>query len=61
MLLTPLLLSAHAKGQVPTITTRRIGPTLIYERLWLQACCRHVIDQLLGLAPTGTLCLITAH
>src|SRR3954463_13651622 len=25
-----LLLSAHAKGQLPTITTRRIGPALIF-------------------------------
>jgi hypothetical protein len=42
-----LLLSAHAKGQVPTITTRRIGPTLIFERLWQQTGCRHVVEQLL--------------
>ena len=43
-----LLLSAHAKGQVPTLTTRRIGPALIFERLWHQTGCRHVIDQLLA-------------
>jgi hypothetical protein len=42
-----LLLSAHAKGQLPTITTRRIGPALIVERLWQQTGCRHVIEQLL--------------
>jgi transposase len=42
-----LLLSAHAKGQLPTITTRRIGPALIFERLWQQTGCRHVIEQLL--------------
>ena len=42
-----LLLSAHAKGQVPTITTRRIGPALIFERLWQQTGCRHVVEQLL--------------
>ena len=42
-----LLLSAHAKGQIPTITTRRIGPTLIFERLWQQTGCRNVIKQLL--------------
>jgi transposase len=40
-----LLLSAHAKGQLPTITTRRIGPALIFERLWQQTGCRHVIDK----------------
>ena len=43
-----LLLSAHANGQVPTITTRRIGPALVFERLWQQTGCRHVIERLLG-------------
>jgi hypothetical protein len=43
-----LLLSAHAKGNLPLITTRRIGPALIFERLWQQTGCRHVIEQLLG-------------
>jgi transposase len=42
-----LLLSAHAKGQLPTITTQRIGPALVFERLWQQTGCRHVIEQLL--------------
>jgi hypothetical protein len=42
-----LLLSAHAKGLLPTITTRRIGPALIFERLWQQTGCRHVVEQLL--------------
>jgi transposase len=42
-----LLLSAHAKGQLPTITTRRIGPALIFERLWRETGCQRVIEQLL--------------
>jgi Transposase DDE domain len=42
-----LLLSAHAKGQLPTITTRRIGPALIFQRLWQETGCQHVIEQLL--------------
>jgi transposase len=42
-----LLLSAHAKGQLPTFTTRRIGPALIFERLWHQTGCRHVVERLL--------------
>jgi hypothetical protein len=42
------LLSAHAKGQLPTITTRRIGPALIFERLWRETGCQRVIEQLLG-------------
>src|SRR4029079_12449967 len=35
-----LLLSAHAKGQLPTITTRRIGPALVFQRPWQQTGCR---------------------
>jgi hypothetical protein len=42
-----LLLSAHAKGQLPTITTRRIGPALIFERLWRETGCQRVIERLL--------------
>lgn len=43
-----LLLTAHQSGQVPTITTQRIGPTLIFERLWQQTGCQQVIAQLLA-------------
>src|SRR5512142_860670 len=42
-----LLLSAHAQGQLPTITTRRIGPALVSQRLWQQTGCQRVIEQLL--------------
>jgi hypothetical protein len=42
-----LLLSAHAQGQLPTITTRRIGPALVFQRLWQQIGCPRVIEQLL--------------
>jgi hypothetical protein len=42
-----LLLSAHAKGQLPTITTRRIGPALIFQRLWKATGCQRVIERLL--------------
>jgi hypothetical protein len=42
-----LLLSAHAKGHLPTITTRRIGPALIFQRLWQQTGCQRAIEQLL--------------
>jgi transposase len=43
-----LLLTAHRTGQVPAITTRRIGPTLIFERLWQETGCAQVLAQLLG-------------
>jgi hypothetical protein len=42
-----LLRSAHAQGQVPTITTQRIVPALIFQRLWQQTGCRRVIERLL--------------
>jgi hypothetical protein len=42
-----LLLSAHAQGHLPSITTRRIGPALAFERLWQQTGCRQVIERLL--------------
>jgi hypothetical protein len=42
-----LLLSAHAQGQLPTITTRHIGPALIFQRLWKETGCQRVIERLL--------------
>src|SRR5512134_1073841 len=42
-----LLLSAHAKGQLPTITASRIGPALVVQRLWQQTGCQPVIERLL--------------
>src|SRR5919107_5485101 len=38
-----MLLSAHAQGQLPTITARRIGPALIFQRLWQETGCQQVI------------------
>ena len=43
-----LLLTAHQNGQAPAIRTRRIGPTLIFERLWQETGCQHVLAQLLS-------------
>src|SRR5262249_22289763 len=43
-----LLLSAHAQGQLPTVTTRRIGPALVFHRLWQQTGCQRVIERLLN-------------
>jgi len=43
-----LLLSAQASGQLPTITTRRVGPPLIFERLWQQTGCPDVLRDLLA-------------
>ena len=37
----------HGRPRQRVITTRRIGPALVFERLWQQTGCRHVIEQLL--------------
>jgi DDE family transposase len=42
-----LLLTAHRNGQTPSITTRRIGPALILERLWQETGCQAVLAELL--------------
>jgi arginine repressor len=42
-----LLLTAHRSGQVPVVTSQRIGPTLIFERLWQETGCQQVISALL--------------
>lgn len=42
-----LLLSAHAQGRLPTITTRRIGPAPVFQRPWQQTGCQRVIERLL--------------
>ena len=43
-----LLLSAHAKGQLPVIKTTHIGPALVFDRLWQQTGCQRVIKKLLS-------------
>jgi transposase len=43
-----LLITAHRNGQVPTLTTQRIGPTLIFERFWQETGCQQIITQLLA-------------
>jgi Transposase DDE domain len=43
-----LLLTAHRNGQVPVIKSQRIGPTLIFERLWQETGCHQVLRDLLA-------------
>jgi transposase len=43
-----LLITAHRSGQVPTLNTQHIGPTLIFERLWQETGCQAVINQRLS-------------
>jgi len=42
-----LVLTDHARGRLPAYTSRRIGPGLVFQRLWQQTGCQHVIRQLL--------------
>jgi hypothetical protein len=43
-----MLLSAFEKGETTTIDARRIGPPLLFERLWRDSFCRSVIEDLLA-------------
>jgi hypothetical protein len=43
-----LVLSAEARGAAPVLGCRRIGPGLIFERLWAETGCRSVIEALAG-------------
>jgi hypothetical protein len=43
-----LLLTAHRDGQLLTLNTRRLGPALIFDRLWQQTHCRDVLSTLLA-------------
>jgi hypothetical protein len=43
-----LLLTAHRNGQVPVVTSHRMGPTLIFERLWQETGCQQVLHDLLA-------------
>ncbi len=43
-----LLLAAHREGRLPTVRAWRIGPVLVFERLWKELGIPEVIDRLLG-------------
>src|SRR4029077_3903160 len=43
-----LLLTAHRNGQAPVLTTPRMRPSLIFERLWQQSGCQAVLRELLA-------------
>ena len=45
---TLLLLSAQADGQLPVITTRSLGPGLIFDRLWRETGCQAALEELLA-------------
>jgi len=41
-----MVLTAHRQGEAPAIQARRIGPTLVFQRLWNELRIPQVIDQL---------------
>ena len=43
-----ILLSAFEKGETTTIEAKRIGPPVLFERLWRDSFCRSVIEDLLA-------------
>lgn len=43
-----LLLTAHRHGNAPAIRTTRIGPSLVFERLWRETGCQQVLEGLLA-------------
>jgi hypothetical protein len=43
-----LLLTAHREGNAPAVNATRIGPSLIFERLWRETGCHHVLTALLA-------------
>lgn len=43
-----LLVSAHERGETVTVSTRRVGPALVFERLWEETGCRAVVESLIA-------------
>jgi transposase len=41
-----LILGAHQKGEAPVVRTRRLGPALVFARLWQETGCAPVVKQL---------------
>jgi len=48
-----MLLSAVEKGEATTIEARRIGPPLLFERLWRDSFCQSVIDTFWPIASSN--------
>lgn len=43
-----MVIEAHDRGEAPVIGVRRIGPCMIFERLWKQTGLKRVVEDLLG-------------
>lgn len=42
-----MVICAHKRGETPEAASRRVGPAMIFERLWRESGCREVIEKLL--------------
>jgi len=45
---TLMVISSHRRGESVKVASRRIGPALVFERLWQETGCQKVIEKLLG-------------
>lgn len=43
-----LVLSAHRRSETTLVATKRIGPVLVFERLWRQSGCQAIVEELAG-------------
>jgi Transposase DDE domain len=43
-----MVLSLLDEGSIPALNCKRVGPPLLFERLWRDTQCRDVLDELLG-------------
>ena len=43
-----MVLSLLDEGSIPELACKRIGPPLLFERLWGDTQCRAVVDELLA-------------
>ena len=48
-----IVVNAYAEGAVTANAARRIGPALVFERLWEETGCRKVIEDLAGSRKHG--------
>ena len=48
-----IVLDARNRGEATTISTRRIGPALAFERVWEETGCRSVIERLASARKHG--------
>ena len=43
-----LILSAHRNNELNSVQTRKIGPGIVFERLWKETGCQEVVQELLA-------------